>query len=457
MGRVKFVFAFLMAKLSVLALKLTGHKGTNYPGKLALRLCPDFLGYIRKPARIIAVTGTNGKTTVANLLGDLLEAGGERVLSNRYGSNINSGVATALIAGCGLFGRPKYGTAVLEVDERSTPKIFPFVKPDYVVITNLFRDSIMRNAHPAYIAGILSREIPETSRLIVNADDLIACRVAPKNPRVCFGIGRMESDVTECVNLIDDMRLCPVCCGPLRFEYRRYHHIGRAFCPDCGFHSPDCDVKATEVDFRRMTMRVSDREGGAEYALLSDSLFNVYNMVTVITVLRQLGWSHEDIARRMREVNIVASRHNEEQVGKVTVVMQMAKEKNALACSRAFDYVSSRPGEKEIFLMMNCLTDVKHWSENVCWLYDCDFEFLNRPGIRCIVATGPRALDYRLRLLLAGVPEEKILCVADELAATERLPLVPGDQVYLFYGTDSLTFAQKVREKLVTLAKEAAK
>ena len=134
----------------------------------------------------------------------------------------------------------------------------------------------------------------------------------------------------------------------------------------------------------------------------------------------------------------------------------MAKEKNALACSRAFDYVSGRAGEKELVLMMNCLGDVKHWSENVSWLYDCDFEFLTRPGIRCIVATGARALDYRLRLLLAGVPEEKIICVEDEMQAVERLPFVKGDQVYLFYGTDSLVFAQKVRARIEQLAKEAA-
>ena len=457
MEKLKFIAAFLLAKLSGPALKLTGHQGTNFPGKLALRICPDFLRYVRKPRRIIAVTGTNGKTTVSNLLCDALEKNGERVLSNRYGSNINSGIATALIAGCDLFGRQRYRLAVLEVDERSTPKIFPWVKPEIVIITNLFRDSIMRNAHPAYIADILSREIPETARLIVNADDLISCRIAPKNHRVTFGIAHMESDVTECVNLINDMRICPVCHGELRYEYRRYHHIGRAVCDSCGFHSPDYDYFAEEVDFHNMTMRFRDSEKSVEYPLLSDSIFNVYNMVTVIAALRELGYSHEKIFAALRKSSIVASRHNEEQVGDVTLVMQMAKEKNALACSRAFDYVASRSGEKELMLMMNCLGDAKHWSENVSWLYDCDFEFLNREDIRCIVVTGPRALDYRLRLLLAGVPEEKILCERDEMKAAERLPFTAGDQVYLFYGTDSFTYAQKVREKLAALAKEAAK
>lgn len=456
MRRLRYAAAFIVAKLAILALRVTGHKGTQLPGRLALKICPDFLAQVNKPRQIIAVTGTNGKTTLTNLLCDLLEKAGKTVCSNRYGSNLAAGLATALAAGCGPFGRARADAAVLEIDERSAPRVFPSIRPQLLVVTNLFRDSIMRNAHPAYIADILSRNIPAETKLVVNADDLISCRIAPACARVYFGIGPMEGDVTECVNLIDDVRICPVCHAPLRYEYRRYHHIGKAVCDACGFASPASDYAGGDVDFARMTMRVTDAGGSAEYALLSDSVFDAYNLLAAAAVMRELGYSHEQIVPLMARCAIVSSRHEEKKVGDVTLVMQMAKEKNALACSRAFDYVSGRAGEKELVLMMNCLGDVKHWSENVSWLYDCDFEFLTRPGIRCIVATGARALDYRLRLLLAGVPEEKIICVEDEMQAVERLPFVKGDQVYLFYGTDSLVFAQKVRAHIEQLAKEAA-
>ena len=107
--------------------------------------------------------------------------------------------------------------------------------------------------------------------------------------------------------------------------------------------------------------------------------------------------------------------------------------------------------------MMNNLNDDMNWSENTCWLYDCDFEFLKSNEVAHIVATGPRALDYRLRLLLAGVPEERIDCVRDEFEATKKLRFEPGSSVYMFYGTDSLALAYRVRERVVELAKEAAK
>ena len=73
MGKLRFLLALWLAKLSVPALKITRHNGTDFPGSLALKLCPDFLKYVGRPKTIIAVTGTNGKTTVSNLLADTLE------------------------------------------------------------------------------------------------------------------------------------------------------------------------------------------------------------------------------------------------------------------------------------------------------------------------------------------------------------------------------------------------
>lgn len=456
MGKLRFLFALWMAKLSIPALKITHHNGTDFPGQLALRLCPDFLRYIGRPKAVIAVTGTNGKTTVSNLLSDILEAEGHRLITNRAGSNIASGISTALLKGCDLLGRcrSEYDLAVLEVDERSSPRIYPYVQPDYVVITNLFRDSIMRNAHPAYIAGILTKYIPRKSTLILNADDLISGGVAPDNDRVYFGIDRMDTDVTDCANLIDDVRICPHCSGKLRYDYRRYHHIGGAVCDSCGFHSPEAAYLAQQVDFAGKSMVI--RENGEEYScrLITDSIVNVYNMVTVVSVLRQLGMSHEQIRARLEASAITASRHSEEKVGEFTLVRQMSKEKNALAGSRAFDYIGSRKGRKEILMMMNCLGDVQHWSENTCWIYDADFEFLNNDSVVQIVCAGKRAADYKLRLLIAGVPEERILCEEDEFKAAELLHFTPGDDIYQLYGTDSLALSLRVYDHLKELAKK---
>lgn len=444
MNKLRFLIALWAAKLSIIALKITRHNGTNFPGIVALKICPMFLKYIDKPKKIIGITGTNGKTTVSNLTIDMFKADGIEVLNNSLGSNINSGISSALIYGANIFGKCKYETGVIEIDERSAPLIFPYIKPEYLLINNLTRDSIMRNGHPEYIGRILTEEIPAETKLLVNGDDLIAANIAPANERKYFGIEKLDTDVTECINLINDMRICPECNSVLKYEALRYHHIGKAYCPSCGFKSPKCDYQGMNADLKNMTIQVEDRDGTTAYSLLNDSVFNIYNVVAAVALFRELGYSQQRIAELLSKVNIVKSRFNENEVDGYNLVMQMSKDKNALGASRAFDYVSGRPGDKELILMMNSLGDVKHWSENVCWLYDADFEFLNKDDIKNIVVTGPRAKDYYLRLKLAGVGDDRISFLEKEVDAPKALKLHKGESIYIFYGTDSIGLANRV-------------
>ncbi|MBQ9016082.1 MAG: DUF1727 domain-containing protein [Firmicutes bacterium] len=449
MKRLKFYLALWCAKLSVIALKLTGHRGTDFPGRIAVKICPDFLRQAKVPDRILGVTGTNGKTTVCNLLIGMLTADGLRVLDNNQGSNTITGLTTAFIRDMGAGGRCRSDIAVLEIDERSSRVVFPLMQPDYLLINNLTRDSIMRNGHPEYISRVLTRAMPAKTKLILNGDDLIASNVAPGNARAYFGFESLEGDVKECINLVNDLQICPKCHSILQYTNRRYHHIGRAFCPECGFHSPDLDYRGQDVDTEHMRMTVCHGDAWEQgIRLLNESVFNIYNVLAVTAYLSELGYAPDRIGELLDKVEIVKSRFSEEEIGGYRIIRQMSKDRNALGSSRAFDYVSGLPGDKELIMMMNNLSDAAVWSENTCWLYDCDFEFLNKDNIRNIVVTGPRAKDYYLRLKFAGIGDDRISFVHDELDAPGALRLYPGEDIYVLYGTDSIDLADRVAEKV---------
>ena len=161
MGKIRFLAALLAAKTCGLGLRLLGRNASYLPGKVAIKLCPDFLGHIGRPETIIAVTGTNGKTTVSNMVADILTASGYDVINNGLGSNINAGVASTLIDNSTITGRAKKQLAVLEVDERSSLKIYPYLEPDYIVCTNIMRDSVTRNANTDFITYIISSAVTD--------------------------------------------------------------------------------------------------------------------------------------------------------------------------------------------------------------------------------------------------------------------------------------------------------
>ena len=87
--------AIVLCKLGRFAGKLVG-KGSSLPGKLALKVCPDILSRVRLPAHIIAVTGSNGKTSTVEMIAAILRADGKNVIYNQEGSNQIEGVTTLI-------------------------------------------------------------------------------------------------------------------------------------------------------------------------------------------------------------------------------------------------------------------------------------------------------------------------------------------------------------------------
>lgn len=445
----KFYIALWGAKAGTVLLKIFKRNASFFPGKFAIKMCKDFIGKVEKPPIIIAVTGTNGKTTVCNLIIDALSKKGLKVLGNKKGSNVNAGIATCLIEGVNIRNKSKYEVAVLELDERSSPKVFPYMKPTYLVCTNLFRDSIRRNAHPEFILNVIKKYLPEETNLILNADDLISSSLGSTNNKAYFAIDKLDTDKTESINIINDVRICPKCHAKLKYNYVRYHHIGNAYCPNCGFKSPEADYKVTKVDYENKIITVNLKGEKATFKMISDSIFNIYNMIAVIALLSEFGLSIEEMQNIFSEEKIVESRYSKEEINGINVISHMSKGQNPIACSCVFDYVRNEKAKKELILLLFDYFDAKESSENITWLYDCDFEFLNSENIDKIIIGGPRAQDFYLRLLLAGVPKEKLNWTEKSEDTVEYLSLDNNKDIYILYELYDEKIADDVRKRVI--------
>ncbi len=416
--------AVWIGKFAGATLKVLGREGTHVPGRIALWVCPTILAIVERPNTVIVVTGTNGKTTTTNLLADAFDALGFRVSSNRSGSNLREGIVTSLIDGVSIAGTCRSDVAVIEMDERSALLVLPQLSPNIVVCTNLTRDSIKRNAHPEYIAWILSSAISPSTTLVLNSDDLITASLGSvSNRRVFFGVGPSGDEAHEPRGAAVDASICPLCDERLEWKFWRFNHIGSSRCPACGFESPDADTHVSPANpttgLRTLTLNTDE----VTIRLANDSIVNVYNVAAVAATLELLEVAAHTIGKVVESLAPPTSRFADETVAGVRIVRLLTKGLVGVAVSRAFEHVASVPGVKIVLLAVDETTDRFDGVENTAWIYDADYEFLAEPSIAAIYVGGVRRHDQALRLAMAGVDPERIFVVESETRAAEIVPL----------------------------------
>ncbi|MBR4469959.1 MAG: DUF1727 domain-containing protein, partial [Erysipelotrichaceae bacterium] len=82
----KKILAIIICKFAKWACGFIG-RGSSFPGQLALKICPDILSRIDLPENIIAVTGSNGKTSTVEMIHGIIEKAGLSYAYNYEGSN----------------------------------------------------------------------------------------------------------------------------------------------------------------------------------------------------------------------------------------------------------------------------------------------------------------------------------------------------------------------------------
>jgi len=443
----RFLLALWASKFYRFGIRLLGKDGSCTPGMVAVKICPDFLSMIELPKTTICVTGTNGKTTTSNLLTTVLRDCGYTVTNNSIGSNVQGGVATALLADSKLNGKPKSQIAVLEVDERSSLKVYKFFAPDYLICNNIMRDSLKRNAHTDFIAYILNSALPESTHVILNADDFICARLFPNNKkRTYFGMSAEKPENTTFDSR--DVVYCPDCGEKLKAEYVRFDHIGRLYCPKCGLKSPEPDYVLDEIGYQYFGVTHNGVKN--TYKTVNANIVNYYNCCGAIAALCEMGISTEQIRKSFENLKIVKTRFDFVQSGDLKITMQLAKGQNPVACARAYSYVANSVGEHKCLLVMtDDKNDNNHNSESVCWIYDTDFSSLKNDTIDSIIFAGKRCRDQKARALLAGVNPLKIQISDTLMGGAALVDTKKYTNVYVLNDPYISAEAAEIRDYLV--------
>ena len=408
----RLMLAILVARLAMFLSRITGRgRGSTLPGKLALRICPGLLSRFRGQARkgVVMVTGTNGKTTTNNMLAGILEQAGFRVVVNREGANLMTGVATAFIRAGNFTGRINCDYAVLEVDEAVFPLVSTWIKPDTVVVTNFFRDQLDRYGElDTTVQKVMAAlpKLPGGVKLILNGDDPLVARLAGETgfPALFYGI-RPAPQLSAGPSYSREAKFCPLCGTALSYGIYIYSQLGDYSCPGCGFARPKPDLEASSVfeDQTGLKAAVKGPGGYWEVNLPVRGIHNLYNALAAFTTSLSLGVAPQTAAASLEKYLPATGRMESFRYKDKPVVLTLVK--NPTGFNQALSALLRDPGSsrQEVLIAIN---DNDADGRDISWLWDVDFEVLAQHPEKFsrFVCSGQRAEDMALRLKYAGVP-----------------------------------------------------
>lgn len=452
MGKLRFLIAVIVGKVSAFLLDKIFKRGTNTPGIIMLKICPDALARFTMPETTVCVTGTNGKTGTSNLLTHIIRNSGKTVVNNSKGSNMAPGLVSALVTQCTLSGKVTADVAVLEVDERSSQFIYTKFVPDYILCTNLFRDSIMRNGHSGFIFDKINDYLDEKTTLVLNGNDGISGLLGENRcNRVFFSVDRTSRSTEKCKDTVCDLIACPKCNHTLEYEYYHYNHIGVPHCPECGFKMPQSSFYASDVDFENGTF-VFNGDKGESLVLpfQKGNFFNVFNITGACAVCRLMGIDVDTIAESIEDLSSKTGRFQENVFGGVEVISMLSKNQNPISCSQSLKYLGSNDKEKDVVLLITDSNDKIHGHEDISWLYDTDFAPLADEKIKNVYIGGSRCYDLAQCLEIKGFDTSKFILFEnyDELASAVSNNASADRNIVIYFELYATDVVSKIKNAL---------
>lgn len=404
----KFLTIWICKTLRWLGKKLG--KGSSMPGRVALKLDPDILKKIELPRYVVAVTGSNGKTSTVEMLAHILREAGHTVAYNQEGSNQIEGVTTFILDDCDYHGKAQSEIYLLESDERFARHTFRHFVPTHYVIANLYRDQLTRNGHPEWVYHVLEESIHPESRLILNADDpLVSCFGIGREDVVWFGADRLPQDTDQCTGLYNDGAYCPSCKSPMDYDYYHFAHIGGYHCPNCGHHKHETQFTVTDADLNKGFLVINGKD---RISLALRSMYNVYNILAAYSAASLLGVPGEQIAASISDYVLKNGRVVTFRAGEHQGILLASKHENSISYDQSIQLAVSHQRDCTVVVIVDAVSR-KYFTSEVSWLWDINFEALNGGRVQQVVLAGKYCNDLAVRFEYTGIAQERIHVFAD--------------------------------------------
>ncbi len=429
------IFAKILNVFANILCKILHKNNGNMLGIIVKKLSPDILKSIKINCPVIAVTATNGKTTTNNAIRYMFEKNGKKVVSNKEGNNMETGIITTLIKSCTLTGKIKADFVTFEVDESYVPIVFKKIPLNTLVVLNFFRDQLDRNGEvESLILKINDFLKTYEGNLILNNDDPNVARLGRANENnmnvYYFSVDRYKY-AKDYQTEAGEGKFCPFDKTKLEYEYYQYSHIGKFKCHKCGYGKEPLFTEIKDINLETKTFKESDKE----YKTLANNIYSIYNYAAVISIAKLYNLDATDALKTFKLDN---GRAEDVVVKDCETIINLAK--NPTGANVSLRTLNEDKDEKELLFVLN---DNSADGHDVSWIWDINFDVKN---VTRIITSGTRAYDMAIRIKTSGFDIDKIEAYLDLKEAVQALYKTKTKK----YVIANYTALQPTRKEILT-------
>lgn len=430
---IRYHLARTLGKLTSTTLKLAKRNATSLPGKLALKVDPDFLKHLSHNMDFVMVTGTNGKTLTTSLITHTLRQK-YKVVTNESGSNMIQGIASTLLKS------KNHEVGVLEVDEANLKLLTPVLNPRVIVFTNVFRDQMDRfgEIYTTYQFMKDGAELAPKATLIMNGDTPLFNDETLANPKKYFGFNHKDKkEVIPHPNT--DGLLCPKCHSLLKYDLITYSNLGSYHCDECGFSRPHLDFEVSKlIDLKRdsSTFEINHHS----FSLQVGGLYNIYNALAAYGVAKEFGLSDNQIQDGFTSTPMKFGRQEIFKYKNKEIILNLVK--NPVGFNQIVDLIELDSKPKALISLLN---DNYADGIDISWIWDADYEKLRTLNITETHIGGKRKEDLKTRMEVAKFNPITVIDDLNNILST--IDSIDSDNIYILSTYTALLHLREILSK----------
>ena len=428
----KKTLAIIIGKWLVLAGKILG-RGSVLAGSKALQIDPNLLCKLKMPKTVIAVTGSSGKGSTTKLIAETYRRLGYSVVHNSSGSNLKTGILTALLGACTLSGKVKKDVAVIEMDERYAKYVFPAIKPNIVAITNITRDQPPRQGNVDLVFEEIKKALTSDMHLILNADDPYLQKFTLENKYKVTYYGIEKNKYSSKKANFENLNLvyCPKCNSKLNYNFYHFENIGDYYCASCDLKHPQYDFAVENIDYENNEITINNNK----IKIPLNMLYAVYNTLTVYAVLHTCIDQEEKLNTVLNEIISEDNNFNCFSKNNRLIYTLNNKNENSTTFNQSLLFLDRDKTPKTIVIGWKEISRRYNYND-LSWLYDINFEILQKHNIEKVVCVGPQQYDIATRIELAQIDPRKIICFNTVEECAQYLNNKTKENIYAILNFD---------------------